>query len=141
MTPVRMPTRPPRLTPREALLFEAGIKLGGIFHQYLGTPVSAKTAGGLAAAIAGAVSLQPFVHRVTVGIDVARGGPTGKGRYAYRYLTPEMLSVRVHLRDGPTRVVVGMSYRADLRYPLMHVVSASSAPRSRRTAAPRRRPA
>lgn len=114
----------PSLTPRERLLFEAGIKLGGIFHQYLGTPVSRRTAPRLRSAIAEAVSLQPYVEKVTVAIDVDRGGPVGRGRYAYRYLTPEMLTVRVHLRDGRVRVVAGMSYRPDLRYPLMHVVSA-----------------
>ncbi|MCI4330979.1 MAG: dihydroneopterin aldolase family protein [Thermoplasmata archaeon] len=127
---------PSALTPREELLFEAGIKLGGIFHQYLGTPVSSRTANGLATAIAEAVALQPYVHRATVGIDVTVGGPVGPGRFAYHYLRPEMLSVRVELRNGAVRVVAEMSYRKDLRYPLMHVVS--SHPPAKR--GPTRRP-
>jgi hypothetical protein len=32
-------THAAKLTAREALLFEAGIKLGGVFHQYIGMPV------------------------------------------------------------------------------------------------------
>lgn len=113
------------LSAREALLFEAGIKLGGVFHQYLGIPVSSRTAPGLARAIESAVALQPYVATVDVRIDPARGGPVGPGRFAYRYLTPEMLSVRVRLRDGPTEVVARLEHRGDLRYPLMSVDRAS----------------
>jgi dihydroneopterin aldolase len=113
------------LTPREALLFEAGIKLGGIFHQYLGIPVSPKTAGPLARTIEAAVALQPFVEEVRVRIVPARGGAPGRGRFGYRYVTGEMIDARVTLADGPARVVARLSYRDDLRYPLMRVEAAS----------------
>lgn len=112
----------PRLSRRESLLFEAGIKLGGVFHQYLGIPVSERTANSLARAIEAAVGLQPFVRRVSVQIRPGRGGPLGKGRFAYRYLIAEMLDVRVVLVDGPTEVEARLVHRPDLRYPLMKVV-------------------
>jgi hypothetical protein len=115
-------SRPLRLSRRESLLFEAGIKLGGVFHQYLGIPVSEKTAGSLARAIEAAVGLQPFVRKVSVRIFPKRGGPLGRGRFAYRYLTPEMLAVDVVLVDGPTAVEARLQHRPDLRYPLMKVV-------------------
>ena len=111
------------LTPREALLFEAGVKLGGVFHQYIGMPVSAQTSEGLARTIEAAVRLQPFVREVRVSIDVERGGPLGEGRFAYRYLAPEMLVVQVTLQDGATTVVAAMDHRPDLRYPLMRVLT------------------
>jgi dihydroneopterin aldolase len=117
---------PASLTAREALLFEAGIKLGGIFHQYLGIPVSRTTARTLARAIEAAVALQPFVTEVRVCITPARGGRIGRGRFGYRYVTAEMIDARVTLTDGPTRVVARLSYRADLRYPLMRVESSRS---------------
>ena len=109
------------LTPREALLFEAGVKLGGVFHQYLGTPVAPRTAAALARTIEGAVGLQPFVRDVRVRIRPERGGPVGRGRFGYRYLTAEMLEVRVRLVDGPVEVVARLVHRADLNYPLMSV--------------------
>lgn len=121
MTPARA-NPAPRLSRRETLLFEAGIKLGGVFHQYLGIPVSDRTAASLARAIEAAVGLQPFVRRVTVHIYPERGGPLGKGRFAYRYLTPPMLDVSVQLVDGPTEVEARLEHRPDLRYPLMKVV-------------------
>jgi dihydroneopterin aldolase len=116
------------LTSREALLFEAGIKLGGIFHQYLGIPVSSKTARALARSIEAAVALQPFVEQVRVRIVPAHGGKVGRGRFGYRYVTAEMIDARVTLTDGATRVVARLSYRPDLRYPLMRVESAKTAP-------------
>lgn len=111
------------LTPREALLFEAGVKLGGVFHQFVGMPVATETADGLARTIERAVRLQPFVKDVHVAIDPARGGPTGAGTFAYHYLTPEMMRVEVTLQDGHTTVVATLEHRADLNYPLMSVLT------------------
>jgi len=121
MTTAR-PTHRPRLSSRETLLFEAGIKLGGVFHQYIGIPVSERTASSLARAIEAAVGLQPFVRRVSVRIRPERGGPLGRGEFAYRYLIPEMLEVTVQLIDGATEVEATLRHRPDLRYPLMKVV-------------------
>ncbi len=112
---------PAALSDREALLFEAGIKLGGVFHQYLGTPVAPSTADGLARAIARALRLQPYVERAEVRIDPSRGGPVGRGRFAYRYLTAEMLEVVVGLSDGAVRVRARLAHRPRVRYPLMTV--------------------
>ena len=120
MTATR-PIHAAALSRREALVFEAGVKLGGVFHQYLGMPVSPRTAGPLARAIEAAVGLQPFVRSVRVRIDPSRGGPLGRGRFAYRYLTAEMLDVAVELVDGPVAVEARLKHRPDLRYPLMSV--------------------
>jgi dihydroneopterin aldolase len=127
---------PARLNRREALLFEAGVKLGGVFHQYLGMPVAPSTATGVARTIERAVALQPFVTSVRVRIDPRAGGAVGRGRYAYAYLRAEMLDVTVRLRDGPEEVEARLAHRADLRYPLMRVVRAGR-PRARRRQATR----
>jgi dihydroneopterin aldolase len=121
----------PGMSARERLLFEAGIKLGAIFHQYLGIPVSPTTADGLARTIEAAVRLQPFVTEARVRIVPSRGAPVGRGRFGYRYLTPEMLGVQLTLVDRGERVRARLEYRRDLRYPLMSVVGARSG-RSRR---------
>jgi len=118
---VTRPSHTARLSRREAVLFEAGIKLGGVFHQYLGIPVTHRTAPALARAIEDAVGLQPFVRSVHVRIDPGAGGRTGRGRFAYHYLTAEMLDVRVELEDGPLRVVARLRHRPELRYPLISV--------------------
>jgi dihydroneopterin aldolase len=121
-----------RLSRREALLFEAGVKLGGVFHQYLGIPISPRTAPGVERMIERAVALQPDVVEVRASIDSSRGGRLGRGRFAYRYLTPEMIDVTVRLRDGPEEVEARLRHRADLRYPLMSVVRVAASRRSPR---------
>jgi dihydroneopterin aldolase len=126
------PIHPARLSRREALLFEAGVKLGGVFHQYLGMPVSPRTARSLARAIEAAVALQPFVRAVKVSVHPSRGGPIGRGRFAYRYLTAEMLTVTVELVDGPIGVEARLEHRRDLRYPLMSVVRVGPSRRANR---------
>ncbi len=123
------------LSRREALLFEAGIKLGGVFHQYLGIPVTGRTARALARTIESAVGLQPYVRSVRVRIDPSAGGPVGRGRFAYGYLVAEMLDVTVELVDGPATVTARLRHRPDLRYPVMSVVRAGpprTSPRARR---------
>lgn len=120
------------LAPHEALLFEAGVKLGGVFHQYLGIPVSPRTARALARTIESAVALQPFVRRVRVRVDPRRAGPVGRPPFAYRYLSAEMLDVTVELADGPWEVTARLAFRPDLNYPLMRVERAD--PRGRRSA-------
>jgi dihydroneopterin aldolase len=112
----------PRLTRGERLLFEAGIKLGGIFHQFLGVPVAPATAPGLARAIEAAVRLQPYVLRVRVTIDPAAGGRAGRGRYGYRYLSAPMLRATVTVADAGARVTARLAFAPALRYPLMRPV-------------------
>jgi hypothetical protein len=120
-----------RLTRREALLFEAGVKLGGVFHQYLGTPVAPSTADHLARTIERAVRLQPYVRKARVRIDPgALGDRPGEGRFAYGYLRAEMLDVTVELADGGLSVVGRLAYRPDLRYPLMRIESIRATPAS-----------
>ena len=123
-----------RLSRREALLFEAGVKLGGVFHQYLGIPIARSTAAEVARTIERAVGLQPYVVGVRVRIDPSAAGPVGRGRFAYAYLTAEMLDVTVRLRDGAEEVEARLKHRPDLRYPLMRVVRAGR----RRTGVTRR---
>lgn len=128
-----MTRTPDRLPHREQLLFEAGIKLGGAFHQYIGMPVSARTSAALARAIGSAIELQPYVVRARVRIDPSRGAPPGRGRFAYRYLTPEMLRVDVELASGSERIHAKLEYRSDLRYPLMSVAPTRKRRSPRRT--------
>ena len=112
-------------TDREQAIFEAGIKLGGVFHQFIGTPVAARTARGLARTIERAVALQPFVRKVRVEVRPELGPPTGTGRYGYRYLAAEMLRVEVEVSVGGSRVTARLRFREELRYPLMEIVTVS----------------
>jgi len=54
---------------REQAVFEAGIKLGALYHQWVGTPISKRSAASVETAIEKAVILQPFVEEITVHLN------------------------------------------------------------------------
>ena len=105
---------------RERAVFEAGIKLGTIYHQFVGTPVAAANVEILEKAIEDGVRVQPFVKDVKVRIsrDALR---RKKDEFDYQTLTGNMLNVELTVTVGHTTVVAGMDFKPDLRYPLMYV--------------------
>jgi hypothetical protein len=107
---------------RERAVFESGIKLGTIYHQFVGTPLSASNVESLEKAIEEGVRVQPFVKDVEVRIKrkALRGK---KDEYDYQTLTGPMLEVRLTIEVDDVVVVSGMSFIEELHYPLMFVSS------------------
>jgi hypothetical protein len=104
-------------TSREQAVFEAGIKLGALYHQWVGTPVSRESAASIESAIEQSVILQPRVEEITVHLDRSLMLPN---RFGYSEISGLMFDVIIVTR-------VGFSYcRARLSpskgYPLMQVV-------------------
>ncbi len=102
---------------RERAIFEAGIKLGALYHQWVGTPISRKSAASVESAIEKAVILQPFVEEITVKLD--RNLMT-ENTFGYSELSGLMFDVEIVTR-------VRFSYcRARLApkdgYPFMQIV-------------------
>lgn len=107
-------------TERERALFEAGIKMGTIYHQFVGTPVNLRTVESLEEGISSAISVQPYVESATVRVD--RSVFTeGSDRYSYVSLTGDMIDAVVTIRIGDSRVTAEMRYDRELGYPLMYV--------------------
>lgn len=107
-------------TDRERALFEAGIKLGTIYHQFVGTPVSKANAEAVERAIEESARIQPFVEDVKVHIDRA-ALKEKKGPYDYYTLTGVMMQVYIRVRYGRAVVEAEMRRIRELSYPLMYV--------------------
>lgn len=107
-------------TDRDRAAFEAGIKMGTIYHQFVGTPVNLDTVEALEEGIRSAISVQPYVESVRVSIDRSRFVKDGD-RYSYVSLTGDMIDAVVTIRLGSSRVVAEMRYDQDLGYPLMFI--------------------
>ncbi|MBC7109481.1 MAG: dihydroneopterin aldolase family protein [Archaeoglobi archaeon] len=105
---------------RELALFEAGIKLGALYHQFIGTPVNLETAEELERVIEKSISLQPFVESISVRID-RRKIEEKKSFFGYAELSGEMLEVRLKVRVGNSSVTASLSWDEEKRYPLMKV--------------------
>lgn len=108
----------------ERACFEAGIKLGGIYHQFAGSPVSAESVDALEKAIEAGARIQPFVSNVRVRIDRTRLRPK-KSAYRYTSLKGEMMTVWLQVKYGATVATCEMKYNDELRYTLMRVISIS----------------
>jgi len=106
-------------TDRDRAAFEAGIKLGSILHQYVGTPLRAANAGSLERAIEAATRVQPLVERVRVRIDRTR--MRIRGPYRYGVLTEDLFDVEVAVRVGKAQAVGVLRYVPELDYPLMYL--------------------
>lgn len=109
-------------TPRERAVFEAGIKMGTIYHQFVGTPFNRESVSDLERTIERTINVQPYVTDVSVSIDRSvfdRGDDT----YSYVSLTGEMVDAKVTIGMGDTRVTAEMRYDPELDYPLMYISS------------------
>ena len=105
---------------RDIAVFEAGIKLGALYHQFIGTPVSTETVKVLETAIERSISLQPWVNSVAVEIDRAKVREN-ENEFRYCELRGEMLDVNVIVLYEEVEVHVRLRYEEDMGYPLMRV--------------------
>jgi hypothetical protein len=111
------------ISDRERAIFEGGIALGAIYHQFTGIPISSdpKIVEALEKAIKSTMELQPFKERVDIRIRRDRIKKSGKHPYDYDVLKDSMLEAEVTAKYGKTRAVVAMRYIPELDYSLMFV--------------------
>ncbi|MDM7934814.1 MAG: dihydroneopterin aldolase family protein [Methanothrix sp.] len=108
-----MPTR------REIAAFEAGIKLGALYHQFVGSPVSASTAESLERAIEESISLQPYVIGVTVRINRQR---LAENIFGYSELSGSMITAEVQVEYEGEVVRARLEHDPNTGYPMMRLV-------------------
>jgi hypothetical protein len=106
------------VTPRDNAAFEAGIKLGALYHQFVGSPVGPKTVESLENAIAQSISVQPFVKRITVRID-RKMVDESLNAFGYTELKGTMLHVEAVIKYENYEAEVGIALKDG--YPLMHI--------------------
>jgi len=104
----------------ERAAFEAGIKLGTIYHQFVGVPLSSSNVEKLEKAIEAGCMVQPFVEDVKVKIDRSKLRKK-HGEYDYISLTGEMLDVDLVVKYKSARVKASMKFIKDMNYPLMFI--------------------
>jgi hypothetical protein len=97
--------------------FEAGIKLGALYHQWVGTPVSPATAHSVEDAIEQAVALQPFVEEISVRLETSQMQPNVFG---YSELSGTMFSVEI--MTGVGSAICRASLAREDAYPLMKIL-------------------
>ena len=107
-------------TDSERAAFEAGIKLGTIYHQFVGVPLSVQNVETLEKAIESGSRVQPFVEDVRVRIDRTKLKDK-RGQYDYVSLTGDMLDVTLVVKYKTARVKASMKLIEEMNYPLMFI--------------------
>lgn len=106
------------VTPRDNAVFEAGIKLGALYHQFVGSPINLKTVDSMEKAIAQSISVQPFVKSITVRID-REMIKENLSSFGYTELKGPMLAVDAVIKYENYEVAAGMALKDG--YPLMFI--------------------
>ncbi|MHC1630986.1 MAG: dihydroneopterin aldolase family protein [Methanotrichaceae archaeon] len=106
-------------TKREIAAFESGIKLGAMYHQFVGAPVNIKTAASLEEAIEESISLQPYVKNVRVEIDRKM---LDANFYGYGELEGKMIKAEVEIDYQGAIVRAKLEYDPLKDYPLMQLL-------------------
>jgi len=113
----------PSITDRERAIFEGGITLGAIYHQFVGIPITKnkKLAKILEKVITETMKIQPYKTDVKVRINLKKLKKSGKTPYSYETLKGEHLDVKVKTSYGKAKAILRMRYIPKLNYTLMYV--------------------
>jgi len=113
----------PSITDRERAIFEAGIALGALYHQFVGLPIAKRedVLRAVKEAIEKVMSLQPFREKVEVRFDVGSIRGEGLGPYDYSSLKGDAIDARVVVKYGSARVKARMRFVQELGFNLMYV--------------------
>ena len=98
--------------------FELGIKLGALFHQFIGLPVGFENVEIVEKAIESCVKLQPFV--VDAKVEISRDAlKRNLSKFGYTTLSPEMLKAEVVVKVENVRVKGTLKWVVEMKYPYM----------------------
>jgi len=112
-------------TERDRAAFEAGIKLGALFHQYIGSPINDGSAPYMEEAMRRAMLAQPYVKGASVSIDRSILTKCGSA-FGYASLSERMLSASVRIDYQGWVVEASLGWIDELGYPLMRIDSVIS---------------
>ncbi|MFP4000695.1 MAG: dihydroneopterin aldolase family protein [Thermoplasmata archaeon] len=109
----------------ERVAFELGIKLGALFHQFVGTPVSSKNIEKLESAMKSTAESQAFVRSAEVEIKPEKSSEsgTGTGPFDYTTLTGKMIKAKIEVEYEGIRAFGKMEFMESMDYPLMYLES------------------
>ncbi len=107
-------------TDSERAAFEAGIKLGTVYHQFIGAPISQNNVEVMEKSISEGAKVQPFVKDAKVKIDRSKLREKSS-EFDYLTLTGDMLDVNLVVKFRDVEVICEMKHISEMDYPLMYV--------------------
>ncbi len=113
----------PNLTERERACFEAGIKLGALYHILSGIPIqnNEKIIKSIETGIESAISCQPFVKSVKVNLDRTKIIGQKDSEFDYDEISGKIIRAEVLLQYESITLVAKVEWKDELEYPLMYI--------------------
>ena len=106
-------------TKNEIAAFEAGIKLGALYHQFVGAPVSFRTARSLELAMEESISNQPYVKSVHVNIDREM---LEENIFGYGELEGRMIKAEIEMDYEGALARARLEFEPESDYPMMRLL-------------------
>ncbi|MFX1480039.1 MAG: dihydroneopterin aldolase family protein [Promethearchaeota archaeon] len=115
----------PDLTKRERACFEAGIKLGALYHILSGIPVqnNENVIKSIETGIESAISCQPFVKSVKIELDREKIQGNKESEFDYDEISSKIIKAEVYIEYESVNLVAKVEWIDDLEYPLMFIKS------------------
>ena len=107
---------------RDRAIFEAGISLGALFHQFTGIPLRKNKDAilNLEKTIQNSISTQPYINSVEVKININEL-KSNTNPYDYSVLNGENFSVKLVSQYGKIKIYSSLKYIEELKFPLMYI--------------------
>lgn len=109
-----------KTTERDRAVFEAGIAIGTLVHQFTGIPVrSLEDLEIIKKAIERSLLAQPFREEVKVELNIEL--PQSNSPYAYTTIKTRNIDARIIIKYGRCRVTARLRYIPELDYNLGYI--------------------
>jgi len=111
-----------KTTPRDRAVFEAGIAIGMIVHQFTGIPVKRpEDIELIGKVIENAVKAQPFREDAKIEIRMGDLSSSPGNPYSYTTLKTRHIDARIVVRYNNVRVVARLRYIPELDFNLAYI--------------------
>lgn len=105
---------------RERAIFEGGITMGALFHQFVGIPLNKESVPSIEKSIKEAFELQPAIEEVDAKIDLKRLD-SALSDFDYTSLSGDMLNIKIKTKVDNVIATIKIEFIEELNYPLMYV--------------------
>ena len=118
------------VTDRDRAIFEGGITLGALYHQFQGTPFKndEKIIRSLEKSIENTMKCQPYVQDIQVKIKIPEKqdqNSTNKNStdtpYNYLELNGSMFDVKLEIKYNKVKILMKLEHNKELNFPLMYI--------------------
>jgi hypothetical protein len=113
----------PKISNRERACFEAGIKLGALYHILCGIPISSnpEVIDKIESGIEASISCQPFVKSIKINIDQKNILGSKSGPFDYDEITGKIIRAELMVEYEKIKILAKIDWVDKLEYPLMFI--------------------